>query len=128
MIKILLISISKNYSLDPTKNNSVHNFRDNVPRGHNQFEKYDIMSHNLQQSLDRDRQSQKKEEIEELIYEVGGMLSDFLPPEQVQARLNGFKRRLDVPTDYTALYTELDNLRTRLFDIALGRATWSNTH
>lgn len=54
------------------------------------------------------------------------MLCDFRPPEQVQAIVTGFKRKLDSTTDYTALYTELDNYRTRLVDRALGRPTWSD--
>jgi hypothetical protein len=63
----------------------------------------------------------EKKELEELINEIGGMLSDFLPPQQVHAVVSGFKRRLDTTTDYTALHTELDNYRTTLIDQALGR-------
>lgn len=118
--------------LDSTIPNSVRNLRDNVPSTHNQFgnEKY-AMCHNLLQGLDRDRESRKKRETEELIYEVGGMYSDFLPHEKVQAIVTEFKSRLDSATSYTAihaLYIELDNHRTRLFNQALGRVTWSNLH
>ena len=74
--------------------------------------------------MDRAREGRKKQEIEELINEIGRMLSDFRTPERVQAIVTGFKHKLDSTTDYTALYTELDNYRTRLVDRALGRPTW----
>jgi hypothetical protein len=79
--------------------------------------------------VSRDRETRKKQETEELLYQVGEMFSDLFLLNEWRA-LTGFKSRLDSATDYTtihALYTELENDRTRLFDIALGRATWSNT-
>jgi hypothetical protein len=110
---------------------SMHNFRYNIPSAHNQFERYADICHNLLQGFDRDRESRKKQETEELINQVGGMYSDFLPPEKVQAIVTEFRSRLDSATDYIAihaLYTELDNHRTRLFNRALSEPTWSNTH
>jgi hypothetical protein len=86
------------------------------------------MFDNLLKNMYRDREGRKKQEIEELINEIGRMHCDFRPPEQVQAIVTGFKRKLDSTTDYTALYTELDNYRTRLVDRALGRPTWSDTY
>jgi hypothetical protein len=105
------------------------NSRDNTPGAHNQFdvERYVILN-NLLQSFDSATQSRKKQELEELIDEIGGMLSDFRPPEQVQAVVSGFKRRLDTTTDYTALHTELDNYRTTLIDQVLGGPARSNIH
>ena len=100
---------------------------DNLLSGHNQLdiETY-IIFNNLLQNFDRARESRKKEEIEELINEIGRMLSDLCPPEKVQAIVTGFKSRLDTTTDYTALHTELDNYRTTLIDQALGRPARSN--
>ena len=110
------------YVLDSTKTNPMPNSRDNTPGARNQFdvERYVILN-NILQSFDSATQSRKKQELEELIDEIGGMLSDFRPPEQVQAVVSGFKRRLDTTTDYTALHTELDNYRTTLIDQVLGR-------
>jgi hypothetical protein len=117
--------------LEFTKTNPMPmpNSRDNTPGAHNQFdvERYVILN-NLLQSFDSATQSRKKQELEELIDEIGGMLSDFRPPEQVQAVVSGFKRRLDTTTDYTALHTELDNYRTTLIDQVLGGPARSNIH
>ena len=125
-------SNQQKYVLDSTKTNCMRDSKDNIPSAHNRLDiqRYPVMFHNLQ-SLDRARESRMKQDTEELLNEVGGMLSDFPLTEQVQAKVTGFKRRLDAATDYAtihALYTELDNLRTRLFDRALGRGTWSNPH
>ena len=115
--------------LDSAKTNPMCNSRDNMPSARNQFdiERY-IIFDNLLQSFDRARESRKKQEIEELIYEIGKRLSDFLTPEQMQAIVTGFKCKLDATTDYTALYTELYNYRTRLVNRALGRPTGSDTY
>jgi hypothetical protein len=56
------------------------------------------------------------------------MLSDILPPEQVQAIVTEFKRRLDTTTDYIALHDELYNYRMRLIDQAQRGPIWSNTY
>jgi hypothetical protein len=109
------------YVLNSTKTNPVYNSRHNTLSARNQFD-------NLLESFDRTIESQNKQEIETLINDIGRMLSDFFPLEQVQAIVTGFKRRLDTTTDYTALRTKLDNYRTGLVDRALGRPTWSNTH
>ncbi len=106
------------YVLDSTKTNPVYDPRDNTLSACN------VMFDNLLKNMDRDREGRKKQEIEELINEIGRMLCDFRPPEEVQAIVTGFKRKLDSTTDYTALYTELDNYRTRLVDRALGRPIW----
>lgn len=115
------------YVLDSTKTNPVYDPRDNTLSACNHFEiqRY-VMFDNLLKNMDRDREGRKKQKIEEHINEIGRMLCDFRPPEQVQAIVTGFKRKLDSTTDYTALYTELDNYRTRLVDRALGRPTWSD--
>jgi hypothetical protein len=101
----------------------------NMLSGRNQFdiERY-VIFNNLLQNFDRARESRKKEEIEELINEIGRMLSDFCPPEKVQAIVTEFKCRLDTTTDYTGLHTELDNYRTTLIDQALGRPARPNIH
>lgn len=111
--------------LDSTKTNPMRNSRDNMLSARNQFgiERYVIFD-NFLKNMDRAREGRKKQEIEELINEIGRMLSDFRTPERVQAIVTGFKHKLDSTTDYTALYTELDNYRTRLVDRALGRPTW----
>ena len=117
--------------LEFTKTNPTHmpNSKDNSPGARNQFdvERYVILN-NLLQSFDSATQSRKKQELEELIDEIGGMLSDFRPPEQVQAVVSGFKRRLDTTTDCTDLHTELNNYRTTLIDQVLGRPARSNIH
>ena len=114
--------IQQKHVLDSTKSSLMRNSTDNLLSGHNQLdiERY-VIFNNLLQNFDRARESRKKEEIEELINEIGRMLSDFCPPEKVQAIVTGFKSRLDITTDYTALHTELDNYRTTLIDHALGR-------
>jgi hypothetical protein len=118
---------------DSTKTGPLYDSRDNTQSAYNQFDtqKYSeryVIFNNLLQSLDRAAQSRKRQEIEELINEIGGMLADFRPPEQVHAIVTGFKRRLDTTTDYTVLHTELHNYRTRLIDQALGCPTRSITH
>jgi hypothetical protein len=118
------------YVLDSTKTNPMPNSRDNMPNARNQFdiERRIVIFHNILQSFDRARESRKKQEIEELINEIGRMLSDILPPEQVQAKVTEFKRRLDTTTDYIALHDELYNYRMRLIDQAQRGPIWSNTY
>jgi hypothetical protein len=113
--------------LDSTKSNSMRNSRDNMLSARNQFD-IERYVNNLLEFRQQARENRKKQRIEELIKEIGGMLSDFLLPQQVQAIVIKFKRRLDTTTYYTALHTELYNYRTRLIDQALGRPTQSNTH
>jgi hypothetical protein len=121
--------IQQKHVSDSTKSNPMRNSGDNMLSGRNQvdIERYVILN-NLLQTFDRARQSRKKRELEGLINEIGAMLSDFFPPQQVQAVIHGFKRRLDTATDYTVLHSELDNYRTTLIDQALGRPVRSNIH
>jgi hypothetical protein len=118
------------FILGSTKTNPPYNSRNNTQSAYNELDtqKYIEIFNSLLQSFDRATQSRKRQEIEELINEIGRMLSDFRPREQVQAIVTGFKRRLDTTTDYSALHTELDNYRTRLIDQALGLPTWEPTN
>ena len=70
--------IQQKHVLDSTKSSLMRNSTDNLLSGHNQLdiERY-VIFNNLLQNFDRARESRKKEEIEELINEIGRMLSDF---------------------------------------------------
>jgi hypothetical protein len=113
--------------LESAKTNPMRNSRDNMPSARNQFDIGTYLN-KLLLSFDRATQSRKRREIEELINEIGRMLSDFWTLEHVQAIVTGFKRKLDATTDYSAFHTELENYRTSLVDRALGRPTWSGTY
>ena len=65
--------------LDSTKTNPMRNSRDNMLSARNQFgiERYVILD-NFLKNMDRAREGRKKQEIEELINEIGRMLLIFV--------------------------------------------------